>query len=110
MRFPVFARGANPRVDRAILRKSKTYIETQIALGLADWVNAGDPRQGIICRETVYFGERKSSASVEKSSAGAFRADGELRGVKFIPPVGDSRLAVLASLRAGWDWSIPACN
>jgi hypothetical protein len=33
-------------------------VEEQVVLGRADWVDPADPRKGIICRETLYFGER----------------------------------------------------
>jgi hypothetical protein len=59
MRFPVFARGSNPRVDSPIIRKKLTYLEQQVEAGIADWVDAADNRQGIICRELLYFGPRQ---------------------------------------------------
>lgn len=58
MRFPVFARHANPRVDLPILRKSQSYVFEQVERGLADWVDQNNPKAGIICRELLYFGER----------------------------------------------------
>lgn len=56
MRFPVFARGANPRIDRPILRKSKDYVESQVAMARAQWVDESNHSKGIVCRELLYFG------------------------------------------------------
>jgi hypothetical protein len=63
MRIPVFARRANPSVDRPILRKSESYAKDQIERGRAVWVDPDDPRQGIICREILFFGERRTPLS-----------------------------------------------
>lgn len=105
MRIPVFARRANPAVDRPIQRKSKFYADGEVAAGRADYIDPANPVKGIICRELLYFGERKLQAEPD-DCPNAFRANGELRGVKFIPPPNDPRLAILAAIRAGWDWSV----
>ncbi len=46
----MFARGANPRVDRPILKKSVSYTDEQVASGRADYVDPTDRSKGIICR------------------------------------------------------------
>jgi hypothetical protein len=103
MRIPVFARGANPSSDRPILRKSKSYADEQVGCGRADYVDDRDPAKGIVCRELLYFGAPTFEPQPADFS-NAFRPTGELRGVKFVPPVTDPRLAILAGLKAGWDW------
>ena len=55
MRVPVFARRSNPSVDPPLVRKSLSYSEEQVSRGLAAWVDAADPRQGIICLELFQF-------------------------------------------------------
>lgn len=62
MRIPVFARGANPRVERPILKKSKSYCDQQVMLGIADYIDPTDPSKGMLCRELLYFGEREFKA------------------------------------------------
>jgi len=109
MRIPVFARRANPSADRPIVKKSESYADAQVAAGLADYVDPKDKRKGIIARE--YLASSRVAAAEPGDLPNCFRADGELRGVKFIPPSNDPRLAILARIRAGWDWSteqIPA--
>ena len=104
MRIPVFARGANPRVDRPILKKSKSYADEQVVLGRAEYIHPTNPAHGIICRELLYFGPPRFEAE-PNDLLNSFNLSGELRGVKFIPPSNDPRLGILAQLRAGWDWS-----
>ena len=103
MRFPVFPRGSNPRVDRPILRKNRTYVEEQINLGLADWVNLADPRQGIIARELLRFGPKAQPDPVYTFSPA------ELPGLRFVPPPNTAHPS-MASIRAGWDWSVDAAT
>lgn len=86
MRFPVFARRANPRVDPPIVRKSKTYVEEQVLLGLADWVDVNDRRKGVVCREMLYFGERP--IKVEPADLTKLPPL-EVPGVFFQPPQSD---------------------
>ena len=82
MRIPVFARRANPAIDRPILRKSRFYAEQQVREGRADWVDENDPRKGIVCRELLHFGPRK----VEVETANPLDYDwAELPGIKVIP-------------------------
>src|SRR5437899_2272806 len=107
MRFPVFARRADPRVDRPIVRKNLNYLETQVHEGLADWVDPCDPACGIIAREYLPSGKAQAPDPVAVESLNTPRA--ELPGVKYVPPSSDSRPR-LASVRAGWDWSIESIN
>ena len=96
MRIPVFARGANPSIDRFILKKSVAYVEQQVEEGRADWVDVADPRKGIICRELLYFGERRQFQP-EPVKRGVLPPI-EAPGTKFISP----RTALeLAFVRAG---------
>lgn len=60
MRIPVFAQRANPVVDRPILKKSEGYAREQVLSGRAVWIDASKPRKGIICREILFFGERRT--------------------------------------------------
>ncbi len=103
MRFPVFARRADPRVDRPIVRKNLNYLETQVAEGLADWVDPCDPSRGIIAREYLPSGKAQSPDPVSVETLTLPRA--ELPGVRYVPPASDPRPRI-SSVRAGWDWSI----
>lgn len=108
MRIPVFARRANPSVDRPILRKSESYARDQVLSGRAHWIDPDEPRQGIICHEILYFGERAllRTEIVELGKEfNPFRADGELKGVKFQPPKSDLRPS-FAAIRERWDWQL----
>lgn len=60
MRIPVFARRANPSVDRPILRKSESYARDQVLAGRAHWIDPDEPRKGVVCREILFFGERRT--------------------------------------------------
>jgi hypothetical protein len=82
MRFPVFARRANPSVEKPILHKSKTYVFEQVASGRADWVDPSQPKRGIIARETLYFGPRELRI-VEDTGSSAGLGFGAL---KFVDP------------------------
>ena len=95
MRFPVFARGANPRVDAPILRKSKTYVEQAVNDGRADWVDPADHKKGIVCREILYFGEREPKPEPKSEYDYSFVGD-ELRGVIFADPNPERNRALLA--------------
>jgi len=86
MRIPVFARRANPAVDRPILRKSRVYVEGEVAAGRANWVDSDDPAQGIICRELLYFGPRIDPPSVSSPDDPAKLPPLELPGLIFVPP------------------------
>lgn len=66
MRIPVFPRGANPRVDRPNQRKSENYGREEVEAGRADWVNADDPAQGILCRAFFYHGQSLTPAQPEQ--------------------------------------------
>jgi len=107
MRFPVFARRADPRVDRPIVRKNLNYLETQVAEGLADWVDPCDPAKGIIAREYLPSGKAQAPDPVAVESLNMPRA--ELPGVKYVPPATDPRPRI-SSVRAGWDWSVDPVN
>lgn len=106
MRFPVFARGVNPSVEKPILHKSKSYAFSQVECGRADWVDPLDHSRGIIAREMIYFGPKELAPEQPSSiSPGIF-------GLKFIPPKMEknptlTRLeyASLVDSAPSWDWT-----
>ena len=111
MRIPVFGRGANPRIDPPILRKSESYAALQVEAGRADWLNPHDHSQGILCRELIYFGPRV--VQVETVSVSYCFSGAELPGLRFIPPPTQknetlSRINIdpLCTAAPGWDWSV----
>jgi len=101
----VFARRANPSLDRPLVRKNLIYAETQVAEGLADWVDPCDPSKGIIAREYLPSGKAlvPDPAAVESLTLPRV----ELPGVKYVPPATDPRPRI-STVRQGWDWSIEA--
>ena len=103
MRFPVFSRGSNPSADRPILRKKLPYLADQVRAGLADPVDPGDLRKGIIARELLRFGTKPQPEPVYSFSPA------ELPGLRFVPPPNTARPS-MASIRAGWDWSVDAAT
>ena len=59
MKVSVYPRGANPRIDRHIQRKSLHFAHEQVEVyGAAEWVDSNDPTKGIICRDHLYLGEK----------------------------------------------------
>ena len=100
MRFPVFARRANPSVEKPIQRKSKYYVTGEVEAGRADWVDPNDPKQGIICREMLYFGPKE--LPVEDSAGFDWI---ELPGVRFIDPNPKRNPAAMAVIRDNWEWN-----
>lgn len=107
MRIPVFAKRANPSVERPILKKSLSYATEQVAAGRAAWVDPTAPRKGIVCMEMLYFGERKF-APEENTGAGGYQP-----GLKFVPPNMEknpliARVAIFPIFTAArnWDWSV----
>jgi hypothetical protein len=100
MRFPVFARRANPSVDAPILRKSKTYIEQQVAEGRADYVDPADPRKGIVCRELLHFGHRPLAPEPQTSTYSPV----ELPGLRYMPPASDLHAHSARNARLDWNW------
>lgn len=85
MRIPIFARGANPSVDRRIQLKRESYCLAEVVAGRADWVNEGDCSQGILCRAFLYRGETIGPAAVikiKKFSVGP----GEVADARFRQP------------------------
>jgi hypothetical protein len=109
MRIPVFARGANPSVDRPILRKSESYCCLQVAEGRADWLDAAAHAKGIICRELLYFGPR----AIPIGPADLKRVDfAEIPGVRFVyrrevnPAIAAVRVHSLQAALPEWDFSV----
>lgn len=91
MRFPVFARRTSPSTAKPILRKSMKYLEEQVDSGVADWIDRADPRQGIVAREMLHFGERAlpvETVNVSKFSKGLPAL--EAHGTRFDDPMIDS--------------------
>jgi hypothetical protein len=62
----VFARGANPAIDRPNVRKSVSYAAEEVAAGRADWVDLHDHSKGVVCREFLYRGEMLKPAQPEQ--------------------------------------------
>lgn len=89
MRIPVFARRTNPSIDPPLVRKSLSYGEEQVARGLAYWVDAADPRQGILCRELFQFAPPAIAPEPAKHQQQLNCA--ELPGLHFRPPLSASR-------------------
>ena len=59
MKVFVYPRGANPRVDRPIQRKTLEFCRQQVEqYGSADWVDPKDHSKGIVCRQFLHFGAR----------------------------------------------------
>lgn len=109
MRIPVFARRANPSVDRPILRKSEFYAVEEVLRGRADWIDPENHRRGIICREMLYFGPRTTPIEVETVTVS--RLPGEIPGLRFIPAKMEKNptlprliLGSLQSSAQSWDW------
>lgn len=123
MKVSVYPRGANPRIDRHIQRKSLSFATEQVEVyGTADWVDPNDHGKGIVCRDRLYFGEktqfvtRATPAEIEKLTKGKLRSalpPAEVGNCRFVAPkveFNDSlpRLnltdVVLASRT--WDWTM----
>jgi hypothetical protein len=103
MRIPVFARGANPRIDRPILKKSKSYADEQVALANADYIDPSDPAKGIICRELLYFGARPVTVKTADLSTLPLS---EIPGVRFVGPRNPvPHFVSTLSPDQGWDWA-----
>jgi hypothetical protein len=84
MRIPVYRRGADPRLEVPLMRKSRFYAEQQVREGLADWVDYGDPRKGIICREMLRFGPREMPVVISRSLQ--ILPASEVHGTKYVGP------------------------
>ncbi len=94
MRIPVFARGANPRIDRPNQRKSLNYGLEEVAAGRADWIDPSDPLQGIWCRAILY-GQKVTPAYPEQLSQLSLRSalpPLEVHGATFDDPVTNSAI------------------
>jgi len=105
----VFARRANPCVDRPILRKSLKYVTEQVESGRATWVDPDDPAQGVLCRETLYFGEREIPVETVTLDSGDL-TDRRL-GLKFVGPANPlPHFVSNLGPACPWDWSkeVPA--
>jgi len=99
MRIPVFARRANPRFDKPILRKNISYGEQQVLSGLAEWVDYFDHSQGIIALEMLPSGKVLETISIESTAL----PRAELPGLRFQPPKDDAK-PTMGAIREGWDW------
>ena len=86
MRFPVFARGSNPAIDRPIQRKSKHFVTGEVDAGRADWIDPSRPELGILCREFLYFGEKLVPAKPEDISKLRRLPPVEVSGLRFEEP------------------------
>lgn len=115
MRIPVFARGANPRVDRPFLKKSESYAEGEVLAGHADWLDPDDHTKGILCRELLYFGPRPTRVETVHLADLELEHDlAELPGLRFVydrernPTIPSIQIERLLSAAPGWDWSAEA--
>jgi len=123
MKVSVYPRGANPRIDRHIQRKSLTYATAQVEMyGAADWVDPADHAKGIICRNHLYLGEKverivaATPEEVKKLTRGKLRSalpPAELGNCKFIPPAMERNstlpritIEYLATAAPNWDWTM----
>lgn len=111
MRIPVFARGANPRVDRPILKKSTFYGAEQVQNLLADWVDPSDHSRGIIAREFLPSAKRVETVEVSAVNWA------ELPGIRYVPPPMEENptlprlnLQALSEVVPTWDWSQEAVD
>lgn len=117
MKIHVYPRGANPRIDRHIQRKSMAYCIEQVEMyGTAEWVDPKDRTQGIICCDFLYLGEKVSPPTPEvieklKKRLKSGLPPVEVANCRFVPPPGTrnetlNRIQVdnvfLAS--QNWDW------
>jgi len=92
MRIDVFARGANPRIDRPNQRKNVKYGEEEVRAGRADWINPDDHSQGILCRAFLYSGQTLKPADRDQISHLSRRrslASSEVQGLNFDDPMKD---------------------
>ncbi len=109
MRIPVFARGANPAIDRPILRKSVTYCDLQVVEGRADYIDFTDKSRGIICRELLYFGPRAIPMEPVDLKSVDFA---EIPGVRFVyrreinPAIAAVRVHSFQASLPEWDFSV----
>lgn len=109
MRIPVFARGANPSIDRPILRKSESYCRLQVDEGRAFWLDPADHAKGIVCRELLYFGPREIRMEPADLESVNFA---ELPGVRFVyrrevnPAIAAVRVHSLQAALPEWDFSV----
>lgn len=118
MRIPVFGRGANPRIDPPILRKSESYAALQVAERRADWIDPTDHAKGILCRELIYFGPRAVQVETIPVSCLNSLCSAELPGIRFIPPPAFKPNPTLPHLNQEtllhsaphWDWSAEAAS
>lgn len=122
MKVSVYPRGANPRIDRHIQRKSLHFAHEQVEVyGAAEWVDSNDPTKGIICRDHLYLGEKverildATPEELKKLTHGKLRSalpPAEIGDCKFIPPFTEKneslnrlQLETLAMAEQGWDWT-----
>lgn len=123
MKISVYPRGANPRIDRHIQRKSLNFATEQVEVyGTAVWVDEADHSQGIICCDFLYFGEKvepvvsATPEEIEKLTRGKLKSalpPVEVSGCKFVPPATERNNTlphpqienVLLAARA-WDWTM----
>jgi hypothetical protein len=123
MKISVYPRGANPRIDRHIQRKSLSYATEQVEVyGVAEWVDPNDHLKGIICRDRLAFGPKiefvtaATPEEIKKLTRGKLRSllpSAEVAGCKFIAPAMEKNLTLpritiehLAAASPNWDWSM----
>lgn len=103
MRVNVYPRGANPSVDRHILRKSLAYAIEQVENFLAAWVDPADWSKGIIARE---FLPSVKAMPLPESEGG--RADlVPMAQLRFVPPPNAGTVMGLVKdkgSRFRWNW------
>lgn len=123
MKISVYPRGANPRIDRHIQRKSLSYATEQVELyGVAEWIDPNDHLKGIICRDRLAFGPKierivdATPAELEKLTHGKLRSalpPAEIGDCKFVPPPNERndtlvrlQLDPLFIAAQSWDWTM----
>lgn len=118
MKAHVYPRGANPRIDRHIQRKSMAYCVEQVEVyGTAEWVDPKDQTKGIICCDFLYLGEKVSPPSpgvIEKlkKRLRSSLPPAEVGNCRFVHPTREKNPTLvriniddLVIAAAGWDWS-----
>jgi hypothetical protein len=123
MKVSVYPRGANPRVDRHIQRKSLQYATDQVEVyGAAEWVDPADHMKGIVCRDRLSFGEKiqvvvaATPEEIKKLTRGRLRSSlppAEVGNCKFIPPPSQKNETLVRVILEpvliashNWDWTM----
>lgn len=83
--YPVFSFRENPAIDKPLIRKSRTFVESLVTDKLAHWIDPQQPRLGIQMRS--YLRDDRFDASLNRAAGSGFDTAWSIRQSGYAGPL-----------------------